>query len=62
MIKICKDCTKRYPACHDTCPYGYREEKERDSELKKARNEDTEYYTCVKILALERRDKWRKKK
>ena len=65
MVKFftkCKDCTDRHPACHDTCPHGYLEEKARFEEIKKVKRLDDEYHACAKELSIERKSKWEKKK
>lgn len=64
MVKFftkCKDCTDRHPACHDTCPHGYLEEKARFEEIKKVKRLDDEYHACAKELSIERKSKWVKK-
>ena len=65
MVKFftkCKDCTHRYPACHDTCPHGYLEEKARLEEVKKLKHLDDEYHACAKELSLERKKIWLNKR
>ena len=61
-FKKCKECTDRYPACHDTCPYGYLEEKAEYEKVKHAKRLDYEYHACAKELSLERKKKWQNKK
>ena len=65
MVKFftkCKECTDRYPACHDTCPHGYLREKARYEKIKKIKQLDDEYHACAKELSIERKSKWVKKK
>ena len=61
-FKKCKECTDRYPACHDTCPHGYLEEKAAYEKVKHAKRLDDEYHACAKELSLERKKKWQNKK
>lgn len=63
MIKCCKDCTERSvePNCHDTCER-YLAEKARDADIKKKKQLDSEYNTCARELARERKLKWQKRK
>ena len=62
MYKACHGCEFRHPACHDNCTHGYKEEKEKDEQIKKARRLEIEYNACVKELSYERKKKWQKKK
>lgn len=40
---MCKDCLRREPGCHDSCPI-YREDKRRQEEAKQVKTKDSEYY------------------
>lgn len=62
MFKKCFGCEFRHPACHDTCPYGYLEEKAAYEEVKHAKRLDGEYNACARELSIERKSKWQKRK
>ena len=40
VIKSCKGCTERYPACHDTCEKYLKEKRENQEALEKYRKEN----------------------
>ena len=65
MVKFftkCKECTDRHPACHDTCPHGYLQEKAYLEKVKHAKRLDGEYNACARELSLERKRIWLNKK
>lgn len=54
LIKCCKDCKDRHPACHDSC-YKYQREK---TESNKARDKRLQFYqTEHDIVQLKKRKK-----
>ena len=61
-FRKCKECTDRYPACHDTCPYGYLEEKAAYEEVKHAKRLEGEYNACARELSLGRKRIWLNKR
>ena len=61
-FKRCEGCTDRYPACHDTCPHGYLEEKAAYEKVKHAQRLDGEYNAMARELSLERKRIWLNKR
>lgn len=61
MIKCCKDCKKRYTACHDSCET-YLQAVAHEEDIKKKKRLDKEYNACARELSIERKSKWQKRK
>ena len=65
IITVCKNCSNRYPACHDYCP-AYLEQKAKYANYKKSSKyiqdkNNLEYYTALSIrIDKQKRNKRRK--
>ena len=61
IIKCCKDCTERYPACHDHCQQ-YRAEKKKNDDIVDKYRKQMSGQRQLDVMGVEKRIKNYKRK